>query len=250
MPHAARRLSESGFYHVVPKGIHDQLIFHDDADRRFYIELLDLASKRYGVHIHSYCLMSNHVHLVLEDLTGSLASFMKLVDERYGSFFAEKTGRKGGIFVRPLWSEPIESDAYLLCAVRYVHANPASAAICCASAYEWSSAKDYLGRNGITFTKTVLSLFGGRDGFIEWSRSENSTLLPFPGSKLKRHLSDDEIRRVAMSILGYDITELGTHNKVQQKTDVRKLFKRGMSVSQLARLTGLGRSELYRLLKP
>lgn len=248
MPHAARKRSESGFYHVVPKGIHDQSIFEDDGDRRFYIRLLAHAAREHNILIHAYCLMSNHVHLLLEDRDDSISSFMKFIDERYGSYFAEKTGRKGGIFVRPLWSEPIESEAYFLCAIRYIHANPAAAAICRASKYEWSSAKDYLGRAGIAFTETALALLGGREGFVEWSRATNSTALPFPSSKLKKHLSDDEFQRIATCILGYDVTSLSRCVPDQQKRDLKVLVDRGLPISLLSRLTGLGRSEIYRLL--
>ena len=145
MPKAARVKSASGYYHVVPKGIADQLIFENDLDRNMYLELLRKAKVETGVKLHAYCLMSNHVHLVVEDEHDKLSEFMKYVTERYAMYYAQQIGRTGGIFRKPFWSEPIESDEYLLCAVRYVHANPAAAGICPASQYEWSSAKDYLG---------------------------------------------------------------------------------------------------------
>ena len=174
MTHGARRRSTSGFYHVVPKGRGDQVIFEDDDDRKLYRYLLADAKRNYGIRIHSYCLMSNHAHLVIEDDNALMSTFMKSVHEQYGSYFADKTGRAGGIFTRPYWSEPIETDAYLLDAVRYVHANPATAGICRASAYEWSSAKDYLGREGLADTEMVLSMLGGRDGFVAFSRQVSS----------------------------------------------------------------------------
>ena len=65
MPHRARVLSESGFYHVVPKGIADQIIFSDDDDRNAYLTHLAKANRDYGLLIHAYCLMSNHVHLAI-----------------------------------------------------------------------------------------------------------------------------------------------------------------------------------------
>ena len=242
MPHAARKRSTSGYYHVVPKGIHDQTIFESDADRRIYTELLRQAKERFDIRIHAYCLMSNHIHLVLEDEHDMLSSFMKHIDERYGMYLAELTGRKGGVFVRPYWSEPIESDNYLLCAVRYVHANPAAAGICPASVYEWSSAKDYLGRSGMTDTEMVLDMCGGRDGFIAFSRASNSTACAFPGSKLKNHLTDEEAIRLAQSILGMNAREVGAQSKNERDSSVRLLANRGFPVAQIARITGVGRN--------
>lgn len=246
VPHAARKKSNSGFYHVVPKGIHDQLIFEDDRDRRHYLSLLEAAKEHCDIKIHAYCLMSNHVHLILEDRADRLAEFMKLVDEKYGTYFAEKTGRKGGIFVRPLWSEPIEKDSHLLCAVRYIHANPAVAGICPASAYEWSSAKDYLGRRGLADVEMVLDMLGGRQAFIRWSKAENSTAMPFPGSRLVRHLADEEMATIAEAIIGFEAKDLVKMCVEQRKEAIELLLSRGLPVMVISRLSGLGRKEIYK----
>lgn len=241
MPHAARKRSASGYYHVVPKGIHDQVIFENDGDRSRYLELLREAKERFGIRIHAYCLMGNHVHLVLEDERNTLSQFMKFVDERYGAHVAESLGRKGGVFVRPFWSEPIEEDGYLLCAVRYVHANPAAAGICPASAYEWSSAKDYLGRKGIADTDMVLDMLGGQKGFIDFSRASNATGSAFPGSKLKNHLTDQEALTLAQGILGMKACDVGLLPRMQRDAALELLANRGFSLAQIARITGVGR---------
>ena len=246
MPHQARKKSETGYYHVVPKGIHDQILFESDTDRQNYMGLLKRAKLETGVLLHAYCLMSNHVHLLVEDPEDELANFVKQVHERYGMYFAEKTGRHGGIFQRRYWSEPINSEAHLLCAVRYVHANPAAAGICPASKYEWSSAKDYLGREGIADVTTVLDMCGGRDGFIEFSKMSNWTAVPFPGSKLSRHLTDGEAAAIAQALLGADGLLLGAENIASRKQKLAVLYAHGFTVSQIVRITGLGRREVER----
>lgn len=241
MPKAARVKSASGYYHVVPKGIADQLIFENDLDRNMYLELLRKAKVETGVKLHAYCLMSNHVHLVVEDEHDKLSEFMKYVTERYAMYYAQQIGRTGGIFRKPFWSEPIESDEYLLCAVRYVHANPAAAGICPASQYEWSSAKDYLGRETeITDTGTVLDMLGGRDGFVEFSKASNATACPFPGSRLTNHLSDDEALAIAKAVLGDTSVNLAACDRGVQSAGIVELFQRGFSVPQITRITGVG----------
>lgn len=246
MPHRARQRSDSGYYHVVPKGIGDQVIFEDDGDRSLYVRLLAEAKRETGVRLHAYCLMSNHTHLVVEDPHDALSDAMKYVHERYAMWYAEKIGRTGGILRKPFWSEPIESDEYLLCAVRYAHANPANALICKASAYEWSSAKDYLGRTGIADTDMVLDMLGGRKGFIEFSQPENLTLLPFPTSKLANHESDDEMLQIARSVLGEDPRRLITHDKETRDRGIALLASRGFARNQIMRLTGAGRRTVER----
>lgn len=238
MPHVARKLSESGYYHVVPKGAGERILFSDDEDRELYVDLLAVARCDFGLLIHAYCLMSNHVHMVLEDRRGLLGESMKYVHERYAQHYAEKVGQRGSVFRRPYWSEPIEDDARLLCAVRYVHANPAVAGICMASAYQWSSVKDYLGRSGITDTGMVLGMLGGRAGFIDFSKASRSTAYPFEGSKLRLHMSDDEMLRLATHILGHDPRAKSTIEEAQL------LKSRGFAAAQVERLTGFSRRSI------
>lgn len=245
MPHLARKKSASGYYHVVPKGQSDQIIFESDADRRYYIHLLDKAKEEMHIHIYAYCLMSNHVHLIFEDPEDKMAKALKYVHERYGHYFAEKTGRIGGVFSTPFWSEPIETEEYLLCAVRYVHANPAVAGICPASIYEWSSARDYLGkRKGIADTEKVLNLMGGLDWFIQFSKPQNWTLLPFKDSRLRRHLTDDEALQIAKNIVGSKLTCLKQCSVRDRIGAIQKLSAAGFSAVLIKRLTGLGRREI------
>ncbi|MBQ3266971.1 MAG: transposase, partial [Atopobiaceae bacterium] len=85
MPHTARKKSESGYYHVGPKGIGNQILFLDDADRVLYLRLLDEAASEQGLGVLAYCLMSNHVHLVLDDPNDHLANLMKHVEEAYAT---------------------------------------------------------------------------------------------------------------------------------------------------------------------
>ena len=239
MPHGARKKGETGFYHVVPKGIADQIIFENDIDRRYYLKLLREASDRADLRVHAYCLMSNHVHLVVEDERDHLAQAMKYLHERYAMMFADKIGRTGGIFRKHCWSEPIDTDEYFLSAVRYTHANPAAAGICPASAYEWSSAKDYLGREGLTDTALALEMLGGRDGFIRFSAAANSTALPFPGSKLRAHLTDDEAARIAVEVLGRDNINLAKADSHLRQSSVTLLRQRGFTMRQVSRICGI-----------
>lgn len=244
MPKAARKKGESGFYHVVPKGIADMILFEDDGDRSLYLKWLREAKDEAGIMVHAYCLMSNHVHLVLEDRDDHMAEALKYVHERYGAYYAEQVGRRGGIFRRPFWSEPIESDEHLLCAVRYVHANPTAAGICPAAAYEWSSAKDYLGRSGgVTDSELVLDMCGGRDGFVSFSRASNMTAWAFPGSRLRSHLTDEEALRMAKEIVGKEKLQGFASLSRDERCDVVVLLtSRGFQTNQIARMVGMSES--------
>lgn len=101
MPHASREKSASGYYHVVPKGLGDQILFEDDGEREEYLDYLANSKEQYGFLLHAYCLMSNHVHLIIEDPEDNLSQAMKYVHERYAMAHSARVGRKGGIFAKP-----------------------------------------------------------------------------------------------------------------------------------------------------
>ena len=236
MPRTARKRSASGFYHVVSKGIAGQVLFYTDSDRCKYLDLLEQATTSNCLKLHSYCLMSNHVHLVVEDEKGTLSSAMKQVDERYGTYYAKAIDRRDGVFRKPFWSEPIENDNYLLCAVRYVHANPEAARICRALEYPWSSVDDYLGgpnARGITSTDLVMDMLGSKSGFIEFHQPQNYTGTPFSGSKLRNHLTDEETIALAAGILGHD-PRAGTTLE-----EACLLADHGFPHAHIARITGI-----------
>ena len=83
MPHAARQKGESGFYHVVIKGDGGQVIFEDEPDRRRFLKYIGVALEEHPVELHAYCLMGNHVHLLVRDTQDNLSAFMKKLDESY-----------------------------------------------------------------------------------------------------------------------------------------------------------------------
>ena len=249
MPHAQRKKSETGFYHVVLKGDGSQVIFESDADRRRFIAELEGALENHDVDVHAYCLMSNHVHLLVEDREGVLSQFMKRLGERYAMYFRKVTGRVGHVFQGRFWSEPVESDEYFLAALRYIHANPEPAGICNARDYRWSSYGDYVGKGSLTKTDLALGLLGGAAGFEQFQAPGGSFAKPFPNSKLARHLSYDGLTRIAVKILGRGtLNSLKAIPPKERNPHIEKLSRAGFTDSQIARITGIGQSVIHRTL--
>lgn len=253
MPHTTRTKSGSGFYHVVVKGDGGQILFEDETDRTYFLSCLSKALATYPAKLHAYCLMSNHVHMLIEDTDDSISQFMKLVDETYGRYYARKTGRVGHVFQDVFWSEPIESDERFLQTLRYIHANPEPAGICEAAKYDWSSYQAYA--SGICSTVPVstsmaLGLLGGSEEFVLFQGSGAKYAKPFPGSKLQRHLSPDEQTRVAQALLGREtLANLRTLIPAARLSALLELSRAGFTDSEISRLTGLGQVSVYRALK-
>src|SRR5512145_3448235 len=85
-------------YHVMTRGNNRQVIFHDDEDRTAYLEKLLRYCHEKGVHLLCYCLLSNHVHLLLETPQGNLSKMMQPFQTSYTVYFNKRHGRTGHVF--------------------------------------------------------------------------------------------------------------------------------------------------------
>ena len=247
MPRAARRLSESGFYHVVLYANGRQNLFEDDADRRAFLGFLAGVSDRSGIRVLAWCLMSNHVHLLLEDPEGGLAEAMRSLETSYAQRFNSLGGHVGHVFKGRYYSNPIESESYLLEAMRYIHNNPAKAGICAAEDYAWSSYHEYVGASEYADTELLLEMLGGVEGFIAFSSSEERVRYR-PSARPR--VAESAVGEVARGVLGQlPASELKGVGKASRNVLLCELWDAGLSVRQIERLTGIGRGVIDRAVR-
>ena len=127
--------------HVIQRGVDRQPVFFCDEDCRFYLDwLADYASKR-GIDVHAYCLMTNHIHLLLSaPSTGALGGLMQDMGRRYVQYVNRTYRRSGGLWQGRYKSSHIQTERYLLACMRYVELNPVRAEMVKAPGdYRWSS---------------------------------------------------------------------------------------------------------------
>lgn len=134
------------FYHVMLRGNGKQDIFFDDRDRyRFYL-LLQEGVERFRHRIHAFCLMSNHVHLVVQVDALPLSRIMQNLSFRYTRWINWRHDRCGHLFQGRYKAVLVDGDSYLLELVRYVHLNPVRAGMAAAPGeYPWTGHKAYCG---------------------------------------------------------------------------------------------------------
>lgn len=87
MPRKTRKISQINYYHVMTRGIDKQIIFEEDEDRRKYLQCVIDALNNYNVKLISYCLMTNHVHLIIYDPENLKARFMQSLNCKYAWYF-------------------------------------------------------------------------------------------------------------------------------------------------------------------
>ena len=133
-------------HHVTQRGNARQVIFSSDFDRITYLELLRHHCERYRLALLGYCLMSNHVHLVVIPRTvPSLAQALKHTHGRYAAYWNARQSSSGHVWQGRFYSCPLD-DAHLWTALRYVELNPVRAGMVeAASQWTWSSAAAHCG---------------------------------------------------------------------------------------------------------
>ncbi len=245
-----RSRAESGFYHVMLRGNGRQLIFEDDADRREFLSCLDNAIEREGVSLIAWCLMDNHVHLIIDDPHDRLSTVMYRIGMKYAMYFNNRHQREGHLFEGRFKSSPIESDEYLVQAVRYVLNNPVVAGISTLEDYRWSSYAEYCGERGLTNTKPILDMFSSVEDFVSFCR-EGAPV--FDGKLEFDNVPDQLVKEVATNIaiqLGCtDLSKIKALSLKRRGAIVRALRDAGLTVNQISRLIGISSASLYRSLK-
>ena len=127
--------------HIIQRGNNRELIFVHDDDYRFYLECLQDAIKKNNLSIHSYVLMTNHVHILASPETEtSISKTLQSVGRRYVQYFNYTYKRTGTLWEGRYKATVIDSDQYLLTCMRYIELNPVRAdMVKKPSDYPWSS---------------------------------------------------------------------------------------------------------------
>jgi putative transposase len=142
MPRSARVVIANQPHHIVQRGHNRQTVFAHADDYRFYLSTLKEWKENLRCKVYAYCLMTNHVHLVIEPCgkAENLGLLMKRVAGRYTRYINKKEGRTGTVWEGRYKSSPVDTGEYLLACCRYVEMNPVRAgAVLRPDAYRWSS---------------------------------------------------------------------------------------------------------------
>lgn len=246
VPRTGRKRSESGIYHIVLRGSNRQTIFEDEEDAIKFLETLQRYMDISGYKLYAYCLMGNHVHLLLKEEQEELGVIMRRIGASYVYWYNLKYQRCGHLFQDRYKSEPVEDDRYFLTVLRYIHQNPLKAGIVNDIAdYRWSSYPEYMGSSKMIETDFALQLFNDDKKkaiarFAEFHEiARDDTCLDMD---VRRRILDEE----AISIIKTtcNINQCSDVEKLERdKRDIylKALKEKGLSTRQLARLTGISR---------
>ena len=136
---------ENAWYHVMNRGRRGEKIFQDKSDFIIFIELLEELHEVFNINIASYCLMTNHYHLLIQTPESNLSRSMRHLNGVYTQRYNKRYNFDGPLFKGRYKSIVVDSDSYALELVRYIHRNPLEAGIVDdINKYKWSTHKAYL----------------------------------------------------------------------------------------------------------
>ena len=243
MPRYARQHSESGYLHIITRGVNKQILFEEPKDHIHYLNLLKRFSLETDVTICAYCLMENHVHLLICDKQKNVSLFMKKLGVSYSYYFNAKYHRTGHLFENRFQSRVIEGENYLLTVFRYILNNPRDAGICSAAEYKWSSYGKYGLKGSFVDTSVFQEMLGSFEEYAAYINAKYEDEDPV------REISHDDewAKAVIRDTLGIESgSVLRSYDWARRNEAVRMLKQKGLSVRQIERLTGINRNAIQR----
>ena len=252
MPRAAREKSESGIYHVMLRGVNKQQIFEETEDYKKFIQILKECKEISKFELYAYCLMGNHIHLLLRVEKEPLETVFRRIGSRFVYWYNIKYELHGHLFQDRYKSEPIDDDAYFVVALRYILRNPVKAGLCkYAKEYKYSSYKDYVScdDNTLSDTEKVFSLIG-KETFEEYINTDNNDSCLEIETKDNIRITDEKAKKIILKKAKCDsVSEFQEIPKAKRDKLLRVLKEQGLSIRQISRLTGTPKGVVERAVK-
>lgn len=257
MPRIPRVKSNSGIYHIMLRGANRQEIFHDDYDRNRFLDIVAKYKTQSEMIIYAWCLMSNHVHLLVKEGNEDISVTMKRIGVSFVWYYNCKYHTNGHLFQDRFRSENVETYPYLLRVIRYIHQNPVKAGIVeRVDAWKWSSCRGYYGKSLVSENlldqQYILRHFSDNQ-FIAKERFKEFNEIPDNDSFLderdsRKRLTDQEAGIQIKKLLGtMEIAQVKSLPKTE-RTKVLRTIKElnGLSLRQAARILGVSPSLINR----
>lgn len=251
LPRDARARSKSRIYHIMLRGINRQDIFEDDEDVEKLLETIKKYKEVSKFDIFAYCIMSNHIHMLVREIEESISNTIKRISSSYVFWYNKKYERCGHLFQERFKSEAVESDEYFLTVLRYIHQNPVKAGITKnIQDYRWSSYKEYIEKAETVDIDFVLDMFStdrkkAVELFRDFNIQNNNDMCLEDEEKLR--VSDSEVKEYFKEAGIMNPKELRQLEKSKRDEIIRKLkLLNGVTIRQLSRMTGISKSVIDR----
>lgn len=252
MARRARLMSKSGIYHIMLRGINKQNIFEDSEDRYKLLDILLRFKKQDKFNVYGYCLMSNHVHILIKEVEDPISVAIKRISSSYVLWFNKKYARTGHLFQERFKSEPVENEGYFITVLRYIHRNPINAGIVDNFLKtKWTSYYDYIRVRELIDVDYALDIFSTNrnvaiDLYKKYMQEDNNDQCLDINERVM--LNDEEVISYMKSLGVSSVSALQQMNTEDRNKILKKIKGlKTVSLRQLSRITGVSKSVLGRI---
>lgn len=197
MPRKKRISFPNAMYHITNRGVRKLTIFYDEEDYLKYLEFLEETRERFPFLLHAYCLMTNHVHLLIQTNKDPIWAIMKNLNTKYAKYFNKRHDLVGHLFQGRYGAELINSLQYELDVSKYIHLNPVEAHMVeKAEDYRWSSYRAYVfgEKNPHVYTEKILSHFPQPSSYYYFKFTEQQDHLEQPPAEIQPFVRKSNLR--------------------------------------------------------
>lgn len=158
-----------GFFHVMVQGINKKFIFEKSIEKEEYLSLLLKYKENFKIILLAYCIMDNHVHLLIyTDEVYEMSEYMRIVNSKFARDYNKAFDRVGYVFRDRFNSQYIDTKDYLQKCLNYIHMNPVKANIVKKpSEYKYSTYNDYMEKKGIVNDRVIEKIFNEKEDYKE-----------------------------------------------------------------------------------
>lgn len=243
MSRKQRIKSKTGIYHVMLRGNNRRVIFYDDEDYKYFLTTLKKTKEKSGCEIYSYCLMNNHIHLLIKESSEEIGTIVKRLTVGYVFWYNTKHARTGHLFQGRFRSEPVECDRYLLTVLRYILQNPVKAGIVeKPKDYLWSSYSYFFEskeKNNI-IDKNLITSYFDKKTYIQYMNEKNDDQCLEYTPKIR--YTDDQLIKTISEITGIPNVENITASTDNIDNIIRTIkITTGASNRQISRIIDISR---------
>ena len=222
------------------RGINQQQIFEDIEDFSKFLQVLKDCKAISEFEIYAYCLMGNHIHLLIQEIKEPIEQIMKRIATRFVYWYNIKYQRVGHLFQDRFKSEPVEDDAYFLAVLRYIHQNPIKAGICKKPQdYQHSSYNEFLDISYLINRDFVFDMID-KEQFIVFNNEKTfDKCLDVEDNPLIK-VTDEQAQRIIEKYSKCkNVTEFQNLDIKSRDKYLKKFKENGLSIRQISRLTGV-----------
>ncbi|MCQ2080620.1 MAG: transposase [Lachnospiraceae bacterium] len=225
-------------------------MFESEKDYKKYLQLLLFYKTECHFELYAYCLMSNHIHLLIKTTDISLETIFRKLNTNYATWFNMKYQRIGHLQQERFYSEPVENKQYFINVIKYIHNNPLKAGLETypGASYFWSSICEYIAEDYMLVDSAfVFDIISKNDLLTRQSDYLDDNCLDV--DTIKRRLPDDVAREIICDITQKDSCSEFQETEISKRNEyIREFHNQGLSVRQINRLTGISRGTIQRVI--